>query len=211
MGNNFTCSSCDHPCHALPEGHRGMKYCHYILSYYSDKVPYEEVEVYNEKIPITDATSISSSTSTHTVYEKVRRTGYKVTYKTKLTPRWVNTYDSRGGYYVQDESQIREETPYEYYEDVPVTRHGRSSPGTFRLERRERKVTKYKWVGMRTRNCKCETCTCAKCMVYSLAKCAYEHLPMNLSSLNLLRMSCFYKKEEVSNEQKLLTSFKFEN
>ena len=51
-------------------------------------IRYKETEVYYEKIPL-EPDKVTSSTET--IYEKVRRTRTVVTYKKVLTPRWVPT------------------------------------------------------------------------------------------------------------------------
>ncbi len=125
-------------------------------------IRYNETEVYYEKVPL-EPDRVTSSTET--IYERVRKTRNVVTYKKVLTPRWVPTYDHRGGYTIQDESQVRVETPEEYYEDVPVSRNSsKTTPGRYRTERRERVVTKTRYQPNYIR-CICKGCRCGKCIL----------------------------------------------
>lgn len=93
-------------------------------------VKYKETEVYYEKVPL----------------------------EPDFWPR--DQKSGAGGYTVQDESQVRVETPEEYYEDVPVTRsNSRTTSGMYRTER-EVTTTRYQpnYVP-----CKCQMCRCGKC------------------------------------------------
>lgn len=152
MGNTCECGIYPHQCH-------GDQVCPHLRG--ADiPIRYTENEVYYEKVPV-EPDKVTSATET--VYERVRKTRSVVTYKKILTPRWVPTYDSRGGYTVQDESVIREEHPEEYYEDIPVVKQKwETTPGAYRMERRERLVTKTKYKPNYIQ-CKCKRCRCTRC------------------------------------------------